>query len=100
MARPPAASGVAEEAELVMRAAALMSGGQYIFLTDDSGVGNPHAEPHIPCYAVEQLATAMTRMIRSELSGQRVEADPQRTIRTVGSGRGGVCEVPKMTVAK
>lgn len=89
---PVAASGVAAEAELVMRTAALMSGGQYVFLTDDSGVGNSHEEPHIPCYAVEQLRDAMTRMIRTELAGQRVEADARRTIRTVGRGQGGVCE--------
>ncbi|HLT37492.1 MAG TPA: vWA domain-containing protein, partial [Enhygromyxa sp.] len=69
---PVAASGVAQEAEMVMRAAALMSGGQYVFLTDDSGVGNAHEEPHIPCYAVEPLRDAMTRMIRSELAGARV----------------------------
>ena len=34
----------------------------------------------------------MTRMIRTELAGQRVEADRRRTIRTVGQGQGGVCE--------
>lgn len=89
---PVAASGVAAEAELVMRAAALMSGGQYVFLTDDSGVGLAHEEPHIPCYAVEHLRDAMTRMIRTELAGKRVEADPRRTIRTVGHGQAGVCE--------
>jgi hypothetical protein len=89
---PVAASGVAAEAELVMRAAALMSGGQYVFLTDDSGVGLAHEEPHIPCYAVEHLRDAMTRMIRTELSGERVEADARRTVRTVGRSQGGVCE--------
>jgi hypothetical protein len=30
-----------------MRAAALVTGGQYLFLTDDSGVGDAHGEPHI-----------------------------------------------------
>ncbi|MEZ4450281.1 MAG: VWA domain-containing protein [Nannocystaceae bacterium] len=91
---PVAASGVAEEAELVMRAAALQTGGQYLFLTDDSGIGDAHAEPHIPCYAVETLRDAMARMIVSELRGQRVEADPRRQIRSVGRSQGGVCERP------
>jgi len=88
---PIAASGVASEAEIVMRAAAVMSGGQYIFLTDDSGVGLPHAEPHIPCYAVEDLRDAMARMLRTELAGIRVEAAPGRVVRWVGEGRNGVC---------
>jgi hypothetical protein len=96
---PVASSGVAGEAEFVMRSAALLTGAQYMFLTDDSGVGNPHAEPHIPCYTVEQLAPLMVRAVRSELSGKRVEAEEQFTIRTVGRSQGGMCEKPK-SVAK
>jgi hypothetical protein len=94
---PVASSGVAGEAEFVMRAAAMLTGAQYLFLTDDSGVGNPHAEPHIPCYTVEQLAPLMVRAVRSELSGHRVEAEPQFSIRTVGQGQAGVCEQPRRT---
>jgi hypothetical protein len=94
---PVASSGVAGEAEFVMRSAAMLTGGEYIFLTDDSGVGNPHAEPHIPCYTVEQLAPLMVRTIRSELSGRRIESEPQFAIRTVGKGQGGVCEKPRAT---
>ena len=41
---PVAASGVDATAELSMRAMAMFSGGQYVFLTDDSGIGNPHRE--------------------------------------------------------
>ncbi len=96
---PIAASGVAESAELVMRAAAAMSGGEYIFLTDDSGVGNTHAEPHIPCYSVQTLRNSMLRAIASELAGERIEADPQRTIRQVGSSQGGVCTAGKPQLA-
>ncbi len=92
---PVASSGVAGEAEFVMRAAAMLTGAQYLFLTDDSGVGNPHAEPHIPCYTVEQLAPLMVRAVRSELSGRRVEAEEQFTIRSVGKGQGGICEKPR-----
>lgn len=94
---PVASSGVAGEAEFVMRASAMLTGGQYLFLTDDSGVGNPHAEPHIPCYTVEQLAPLMVRSVRSELAGKRIEAEPQYSIRTVGKGQGGVCEKPRKT---
>jgi len=99
---PVASSGVAGEAEFVMRAIALLTGAQYLFLTDDSGVGDAHAEPHIPCYTVEQLAPLMVRAIRSELAGRRVEAEPQFSIRTVGRGQAGVCEKPRSaaTIAK
>ena len=29
--------------------------GRYLFLTDDSGIGNDHEEPRVPCYRVERL---------------------------------------------
>lgn len=92
---PVASSGVAGEAEFAMRTTAMLTGAEYLFLTDDSGVGNPHAEPHIPCYTVEQLAPLMVRAVSSELSGHRVEAEPQFSIRTVGQGQGGICEQPR-----
>ena len=88
---PVAASGVAAAAEYVMRAGAFMSLGQYLFLTDDSGVGNTHAEPHIPCYHVERLNGLMIRMIASQLAGKRLEATDGEIIRTVGRPVRGVC---------
>jgi len=72
---PVAASGVAMKAEFVMRAAGFLTLGQYLFLTDHSGVGNPHAEPHVPEYQVERLDRLMIRMIASELAGRRLAAD-------------------------
>lgn len=90
---PVAASGVASEAEIVMRAAAAGTGGQYVFLTDDSGVGNSHAEPHIPCYEVLSLRDVMIRMVHTELAGERISADGRHTIRSVGVSDDGVCEV-------
>lgn len=90
---PVAASGVASEAEIVMRAAAAGTGGQYVFLTDDSGVGNGHAEPHIPCYEVQSLRDVMIRMVHTELAGERITAGQERTIRSVGSSTDGVCQL-------
>jgi len=90
---PVAASGVASEAEIVMRAAAAGTGGQYVFLTDDSGVGNGHAEPHIPCYEVQSLRDVMIRMVHTELAGERISANQQRTIRSVGRSNDGVCQL-------
>ena len=49
------ASGVDEVAWLPRRAASELSGGRYLFLTDDSGVGGPHKEPTLPCYLVTKL---------------------------------------------
>jgi von Willebrand factor type A domain-containing protein len=69
---PVASSGVKFKAEFVMRAASFMTLGQYLFLTDHSGVGNPHAEPHVPDYRVELLNRLMIRMITSELCGRRL----------------------------
>ena len=83
------ASGVAAESEFLMRQAAAMTGGRYLFLTDDSGVGNDHAEPTIPCYRVTTLRDLMVRILRSELGGHRIEA--AGALRDVGSYNGGVC---------
>jgi hypothetical protein len=82
---PVAASGYDAACEFVMRSAALLTGGQFLFLTDDSGVGDKHGEPHIPFYRVERLNRLMVRLIASELSGRRIEPDPAQVVRTVGS---------------
>lgn len=89
---PVAASGVAEEAEQVMRAGAFATLGRYLFLTDDSGVGSAHAEPTIPCYYVEKLQELMIRMISSELAGVLIDTDLANVVRTVGAPVGGVCQ--------
>lgn len=85
------ASGVADEAELLMRQVAVMTNGRYLFLTDDSGVGTAHDEPAIACYRVTALTSLMTRILQAELSGHRVEAPPSQVVREVGSYAGGVC---------
>jgi hypothetical protein len=85
------ASGVASESEYLMRQAALATGGRYVFLTDDSGVGLPHGEPTIPCYRVTKLSQLLTRILASELSGQRQEAAEGAVIREVGSYDAGIC---------
>lgn len=62
---PVAASGVDKPTEFLFRAMAVMTGGKYVFLTDDSGVGNSHEEPDIAGYTVEKLNDLMVREIRS-----------------------------------
>ena len=41
----------------------MASGGTYVFLTDHSGVGNPHLEPTIGPYDVEKLNSLLVRLI-------------------------------------
>ncbi|WP_425100936.1 vWA domain-containing protein [Tropicibacter sp. S64] len=85
------ASGTGTEAEFLMRQAALVSEGRYLFLTDDSGVGLSHEEPTISCYRVTALKDLLVRVLRSELSGLRQEASKGAVIRSVGNYRAGVC---------
>ncbi|MGH7200734.1 MAG: vWA domain-containing protein, partial [Planctomycetaceae bacterium] len=70
---PIAASGAADEFEYLARTASFLTMGQYLFLTDHSGVGNAHAKPTAPKYNVERLDQLMFRMIASELSGEPFE---------------------------
>jgi len=90
---PLGASGVADIAEYMMRAEASLTGGRYMFLTDDSGIGNSHAEPHIPCYIVTSLDNLIVRVVESQLLGTRVEPNKTDVIRTVGNYTMGVCLV-------
>lgn len=49
--------------ELFARSLAIMSGGTYVFLTDDSGIGNSHLEPIIGSYEVEKLYDIIIRVV-------------------------------------
>lgn len=86
-----AASGVATTAEIIMRTMAVLTHSSYIFLTDDSGVGNSHAEPSIPCYQVTRLDQLIARHLSSVLSGERIEPEEDTIIRTSGQYDQGVC---------
>lgn len=91
---PVASSGVDDVAEYQMRSFAQHTGGRYVFLTDDSGIGNAHAEPHIPCYSVARLDQTLVRMVESELRGQHQRAQRDEVVRTVGQPDGeGRCQL-------
>lgn len=92
---PVAASGVADRAEYAMRAMAAFTQSRYLFLTDDSGVGNPHAPPAIDCYLVTRLDAALRRVVESQLSGRRQEPAQQEVIRQVGDYDNGRCILPR-----
>ncbi|HEU4581872.1 MAG TPA: VWA domain-containing protein [Polyangiaceae bacterium] len=90
---PVASSGVDELTELTMRSAAQLTGGRYLFLTDDSGVGGAHKEPSIPCYFVTKLDDAILRMVDIEMSGVYREPSAAEVIRTGGDPQNGACEL-------
>jgi hypothetical protein len=92
---PVAASGVDDRAEYFMRAVAAATQSRYIFLTDDSGIGNAHKEPDVDCYLVTQLAGEIRRVLASQISGQRLEPFPGEVIRAVGEYDHGKCVLPK-----
>jgi Mg-chelatase subunit ChlD len=87
---PLAASGVRDTAEYIMRIAGVLTHGRYLFLTDDSGIGNSHAEPHIPAYVVTTLDSLFVRVVRTELLGYRIEPTEEEIIRKVGTLENGV----------
>ncbi|MBO4216665.1 MAG: VWA domain-containing protein, partial [Clostridia bacterium] len=60
---PVASSGVDTETELIMRSLAAITGGTYVFLTNDSGIGGDHLEPTIGDYEVEKLNDLMVDLI-------------------------------------
>ncbi len=62
---PVAASGTDKDTEYLMRTLALGTNGTYTFLTDHSGVGNPHIEPTTDKYEVESLNKLLVRILKS-----------------------------------
>ena len=81
---PLACSGYGPVCEFVMRSCAIFTGGQFLFLTDDSGIGDSHATPRVPCFFVTSLSKAILRMVDVELTGKYREPDAGDVIRTGG----------------
>jgi len=59
---PVASSGIDEFTEWFLRSIALITGGTYTFLTDTSGVGNPHKAPTAEQYKEERLNDMLVRI--------------------------------------
>lgn len=60
---PVTGSGVGKSTEYLMRCLSLTTNGTYVFLTDDSGVGNSHIAPTTDTYKVELLNDLLVRLI-------------------------------------
>ena len=60
---PITASGIGRETEFLMKFMAIMTNGTYVFITDDSGIGESHLDPVVTDYKVEKLNDCIVRLI-------------------------------------
>ena len=60
---PLVCSGADKSTEYLMRSIALATNGTYVFLTDESGIGDPHLKPTTDKYEVEKLNHILLRII-------------------------------------
>lgn len=61
---PIVCSGIDKAGEYLMRSIALATNGNYIFLTDHSGIGNGHIAPSTDKYDVETLNLLLIRLLQ------------------------------------
>ena len=66
---PVICSGADVLTEYLVRQAAIYTGGTFIYVTDDSGIGNSHHDPNIPNVTVELLNSLMVRLVNGYHSG-------------------------------
>ena len=60
---PVFCSSPSKECEFMCRLLAILTGGTYVFLTDDSGVGGDHVEASVGSFQVEPLNDLLVRLI-------------------------------------
>ena len=60
---PIVASGANKNVEFLMRFFSISTNGTYVFITDDSGVGNKHLKPTDDDFKVEKLNDLIVRLI-------------------------------------
>jgi len=61
---PITASGIDKDTEFMMRFMSIATNGTYVFITNDSGIGNNHLSPTVGKYDVEYLNNLMVRLIK------------------------------------
>lgn len=66
---PVICSGADTLTEYTMREAAIYTGGTFIFVTDDSGIGNAHHDPELPNVTVELLNSMIVRLVKGYHTG-------------------------------
>ena len=71
---PIICSGADEVTEYTMREVAIYTGGTFIFVTDDSGIGGSHYDPGLPNATIELLNSLMVRLVKGYHTGVFEEA--------------------------
>ena len=66
---PIICSGASIDTEYTMREAAIYTGGTFIFVTDDSGIGGSHHDPQLPNVTVELLNSMLVRLVNGYHTG-------------------------------
>lgn len=65
---PVASSGLDKNTEFLLRFEDIVSGGTYVFLTNDSGIGNNHIQPTIGKYKVKKLNDLLVQVANHYIS--------------------------------
>lgn len=74
---PIASSGIDKETEYLLRTSAIYTGGTYLYLTDDSGIGGEHIEATSKEPAVvEYLNLCLIRIIKEYYTGEDIDPVP------------------------
>ena len=60
---PVTASGINRQTEFLMKFMAIATNGTYVFITDHSGIGNPHLKPVVQDFEVEKLNDLLVRLL-------------------------------------
>ena len=66
---PIVASDANKNVEFLMRYFAISTNGTYVFLTDDSGIGNSHIKPTTKDFKVEKLNNLIIKLIKEYTVG-------------------------------
>lgn len=75
---PVASSGIDKETEFLLRMLAISTGGRYVFLTSDSGIGGEHIQPTIGEFQVQKLNDLMVKIANDYLAFSKPE--PNQTV--------------------
>ena len=74
---PVTASGIGRETEFLMKFMAMLTNGTYVFITDDSGIGDAHLDPVVDDYEVEKLNDCLVRLITQYSKSYSCDAETQ-----------------------
>ena len=66
---PVMASGADMLTEYLIRQAAILTGGTFTFITDDSGIGGSHYDPDLPNVVIERLNDLLVRLVDGYYTG-------------------------------